>query len=277
MTNIILKIYYGMLAVVIARFGWGFTNNNLSDPNFISFSYWMNFLEINYHFLYLSMFLLTFFLSLVGVIVKTNPLVRTLISFFVLVTVSMNYSFGSISHPNHMWMWSSIIVIFVKGDKSLEKNEMPFNFLFATIFSSYFISGLWKLKVIAQYSEGISSYFSFAGKMGLEAISYSKGEGNGANDWLMSLVSEHLYVIYFGFLGLILFQLSAFLPIIYSKLKGYYVIGGISFHIVAGVTTGNWYSQNVTVLIFLLLYLELMKYEKSILISQREIVTAKIS
>ena len=91
--------------------------------------------------------LLALFFCLFCVLIPHKYL-KILCSVFVLLFISIEYSYGKVSHSRHVWMLSSVLMCFLSSDQTLKSksNYLTLRLMQALILSHYFMSGLWKMR-----------------------------------------------------------------------------------------------------------------------------------
>ena len=182
-------------------------------------------------------------------------------SVFVLFLFSITFSYGKIHHSSHIWMISSILMVFFFLDKPLKSkiNYFMLRLMQALLLSHYFISGLWKIRSL------LSSKFAFSFKeIVSEYIAYDLAEsGIEANMFLKILLYQYPELLSFGFLCVLLFQLTSIIPVFLDKFFILYGVLAILFHLSTGIVLGVYFTPTVlAVLFFLIISEEMIKNER---------------
>ena len=260
MKNIFLQIYYCLLLYVLITQCHFFFNNPPSElPEYVMFAYPLKFLNlpIGIHFIFFC-FALFFCLSC---IFYPSKYLKITTSILFLIVFSIKFSYGKINHHFHSWMLSSILMCFLSCDKKLtsQTNLLVLRLTQSILLSHYFISGLWKLRSL------VSTKFQFSFKEILsEHIIYGiTQQGGEISEPLNFLLFQYPELLSAGFLCVLLFQISALVPVFFNQLFLFYGILAILFHISTGIALGFCYTPTVlAILLFLVIAEIIIKDEK---------------
>lgn len=257
MSRIFLQTYYGLLFYIVFKCTQDFLHgSSLQTLNYVSFTYPLIFLNLPVwtH----SLFLLCCLGSCVLCILIPNRYLKIITSVLVLLIFSLRYSYGKIDHENHIWMISSVLMCFVSSEKSLNSKENLFTLRLtqALLLSHYFISGLWKLRYLFEYS---------IQDMTLEVIAYTLIRyANEPNIFLKALLYQYPIVLYFGFFCILIFQLSSLAPVFLNRFFVLYGILTALFHISTGITISVYFLSTVPAVLFFLIIAEVMREKEEI-------------
>lgn len=201
----------------------------------------------------LSIYLLGLSLTLL-LTLNANILLRAFQIFLMLLFYSILYSNGKIPHSAHLWILSTLLMLFIQKRQSLLHNTNLFiiRLIQSIALSHYFISGSWKLKNIGNLFS-----FSFSEHTILEHIYYAIAEGNGP----AAIIQNFLFIIDPIYLGLgfylvIIFQLSCIIPIIKQRYFKYWGYCAILFHVSTGIFMGIWFQGTIAALVFFFIFTE---------------------
>ena len=255
--NNVLRIYYSLLFYLLFSRAEVFINNiPWSSLKNIPTNYINIFLKIDPPIWILSLlFLSSLFFCFLAIF---HPLkyLRIITSVLVCAVFLILYSYRYTGHHNHIWMISSILMCFFSTDQDLKPKTNCFiiRLIQALILSHYFISGLWKLRTL------FSVKFTIPIKdMLLEAMAYAQTiRGLEFHAFVKILLYQYPELLSVGFFCVLLFQLTALLPLVFSNLIILYGVLAILFHFLVGITTGIYFSHTVLAILFFFVIVETM-------------------
>lgn len=192
---------------------------------------------------------------------NSNRWVRILSSVLFITMLSFLFSFGKIPHSKHAWIFSSIFMCFIDVKLSLNSsfNKLIIRLMQTTLLTHYLSSGIWKLRKLEHLN------FDYLQIAALDNISYGIAEGNSVPLVVIDIMTKAPYLITIGFICVLLFQLSCFLPIILRKYYAVYGVFAICFHFTTGLSLGIYFSFTVLSCLFLLVFTEfLLQSEKDL-------------
>ena len=248
MSKILLQIYYSLLFCIVFRYNHYFLYEVPSQvPNYNLFAYPLNFLNLPIwtHSLF---FLCCLFFCLLCVVIS-HKYMKLITSILVLLIFSIKYSYGEVDHENHIWMISSVLMCFFSVDKTLNSktNLFTLRLVQSVLLSHYFISGLWKIRHLSEYSlKGMileMSAWAFT--------AYAKEP----NIFSKILFYQYPEILYLGFLCTLIFQLFSWIPVFLNKFFVLYGILAILFHISTSVVIGVSFRSTVFAVLFFFDYL----------------------
>ena len=185
--------------------------------------------------------------------------------------VFFNFSvLGKTYHSVHILMWASILLIFFESNSKLssKNNFLMIRLVQTYILSTYFCSGLWKFRNLFQ----IENWQKFI-RLPTEHFANSVATGSEPNFIIMQFVHESYFstFLFLGFLFVLVFQISCFLPVLYSKFFYIYGFLALFFHLTAGFIFGHWFIEAILGnLIFMILAEKIFKIETNGKISQEK-------
>jgi len=247
MNRLLGALYLGLGFVILSHLSF-FLNKNPAQAEFIMFatpfSEWLRMKAV-----FIGVYLLTLASTLVCSWRPSLGL-RIFVCLLFLLLSSMKFSFGKVNHSEHIWMMSLLFACVFSEKKSLasRRNQTTLRLMQTALLSIYFISGLWKLRDLG---------FSGWGRVAKENMAYAIAEGSGPPEFLQSLLLiEFPWVTTVGFAFVILFQMSAIIPVV--TLKGWEVWGlfAVLFHFTTGVVMGIWFKPTILAAILLLIYFQ---------------------
>jgi hypothetical protein len=149
------------------------------------------------------------------------------------------YSFGSIYHSNHSWLFATLIFLFINTKASLKdrRNIVLIRIAQAACLTPYITSGLWKV---------------------INHIAYAVAEGNGPSHIMLEFISNNQNLIAVGYVVLTIFQITCILPIIINRLHLLYGFMGIAFHISTMLFMGIHFNMQIFALVFFLIFTEIL-------------------
>ena len=253
--KLFLQIYYSLLFFILYRLAIQFINFVPAlEPEYLFFAKPLEFfkpaIEIEP-----IIFLLSVFFCLFSVF-KPYRVLRIITSFFVLVIFSILFSYENIHRNWHSWILSSILVCFFNEKQSLNSSTNFFilRFIQGMLLSHYFISGLWKLRLM------LSSRFQFS----LQEIAIDNVLQSLFEDIypLLEILIRHSWLLGFGYFCVLIFQLTALLPVFLNKFFKLWGVLAILFHTSTGVSMSIYFPQTVlSILLFLIIAENMREYE----------------
>lgn len=248
-----IPIFYLVLFYITLKTKNIFFDSNIKENGLIWTAKLFPFILKNdsYRFLFFTLTLT----SLIVNVFFSRKVFRFLSAFLVITYFSFCFSIGKISHSYHPWLFSVIILIFYNSKLPLEdiKNNFIIKLTQAICLLSYFNSGVWKLRNLAQSKDSITD-------TALRPIGFAVGEGQPLN-FVMEKIVQYPTLIAIGFISILLFQLSTIIPIIFNKYKIPYGIMIIIFHLTTGFSLGiSFKSTSYCIFIFFIIA-ELMRTE----------------
>ena len=252
MSKIFLQIYYCLLFCILFRYSYYFLYEiPPQTPNYALFAYPLNFLGLPVwtH----SLFFLCSLFSCLSCILIPNKSLKIITSILVLLIFSIKYSYGKIGHENHIWMISSVLMCVFSLDKSLnfKTNLFTLRLIQALLLSHYFISGLWKFRYLLEYP---------LKDIALEAIAWTLTiYADEPNIFLKVLLYQYPTALCFGFLCILIFQLSALIPVFLNRFFVLYGVLTILFHISTSIAIGVSFRSTVPAVLFFLIISETMR------------------
>lgn len=248
-TSTLSKIHYIMLSFVVLMLGSFFSKGPAITPIYIWHVSFLNNLDLNPNILYPLIFSITYISIILNILYEKKAL-KIFTFIFMITLFSLRYSFGHISHPNHIWIWSSLFFIFIDPKKEItsRSNIKTFQFLIATHFLIYFNAGIWKLRSLIRNND-----FSLVSikDSSLESIGVSLAHGLKINPAILDFFINYQDIAGIGFFFIIAFQLSTILPLIKYELAPKFFILSIFFHLITGIFTGHWYMQTAFMCFYL--------------------------
>ena len=264
MTHLFLKTYYILLFFVLYQKNPVLINKTFTSSqeylmfaqplNWFSFDSWLP--PTIYLFCLLFVFICIF---------KQNKYVQIITSLLALITFSLIFSYHQkISHNFHVWMISSVLVCFFSANQIFKSkaNYFLLRLIQAILLSHYFMAGLWKFRAL------LSSKFHFSfQEIVSEYIAYGIAEGSLViHPLLQILLYQYPKLLSFGFICVLIFQISSLLPVFFNKFFIFYGILACLFHLSSGFTLGVYFSYTMLAsLFFLILSESMMKKEEEFL------------
>lgn len=255
MNHLFIKTYYSLLLFIVFKTVSSIFNKThgleteyvmLARPlNLFDTSLWVHYM----------VFFLTFFFCLICIF-KPHRYLRVCTSILVLMLFSIIYSYGKIGHSYHIWMISSILMCSLYSDRPLLSrfNCFVIRLNQTVLLSHYFISGLWKIRLL------ISTKFEFSLKdIILEYIAYGFAESEEPHNLLLkSLVHQYPWILALGFAGVIVFQITSVLPVFLNRFFTFYGILALLFHLSTGIMLSIYFHPTVLGILFFLFFTEMM-------------------
>ena len=264
MTKIFLKTYYCLLFFILFKKASEVINEDFSllkeylmfarPLNWFSFDSWLP--PMIYLFGLLFMFICIF---------KQNKYLQIITSLLFLMAVSFIYSqFGWLAHSLQFWLISSVLICFFSANQTFKSkaNYFILRLIQAILLSHYFMAGLWKLRVL------FSSKFHFSFQEIIsEYIAYTIAEGSLIiHPLLQILLYQYPKLLSFGFICVLIFQISSLLPVFFNKFFIFYGILTCFFHLSTSLCLGLPFSYTMlAALFFLVLSESMMKKEEELL------------
>jgi len=180
--------------------------------------------------------------------------------FSFLMVFSMIYSYGKISHDNHVWLISAFLMLFFSSQSLLNSKSNLFliRLIQSLILSHYFISGVWKLKKIFPLEYSLES-------IALESFAYALAEKGLDDHFLIEFFGLYWAskILGWGLFFVISFQLSCLIPILCHRYFMIYGFFAVLFHASTGVALLISFKPTVLAVLFFLILTEMMiKQEK---------------
>lgn len=258
MTKRILQIFY-LLTIVILFFRIpGIILTNYNKAQFVSFSYFLNFVTRPDYFI----FILSLCLLLLSVwcLFTLNQMCRAAMAVLLSILLSVGFAFGKINHSQHVWMLSAYILIFFDPKKTMSDrpNRQLLDLVQVLLLSTYFISGLWKLR--AFFSSISLANFEFTV---LDYMAYGVLEGNKILFIVSDLLKTHTWVFSYGFILILVFQLGSVVPIFFRHYRTVWGFAACAFHFITGCALGIWFVEQSMAALFFLIFVPLLLKEES--------------
>lgn len=173
-----------------------------------------------------------------------------------LYTTIPHIAFGKINHTMHAFIYGSICLLFLNAKKPLNEksNKTVLRVAQALILSTYFSAGLAKAFAFAQAQNPWRELIGAP----TEHLAYAIGEGNGPHFLLYELIQNPLAPLFlaFGFFLIILFELSAIVPIFKTSLMKHYGLAVITFHVLCSIALGIWFIEAILASAFFFIFTE---------------------
>lgn len=244
-----LSTYYALLAYVVYSQFWSVLDFKGVSPKAVWFGHFFSnllgnvWISISIGLLCLVLFAICIFRHHV-ILGYTAAL--SLIFFF-----SIKFSFGKVNHNNHIWILSAFLIPLIRAEKpfSERRNDLIVGLCQMLLLAHYFSSGLWKLR-------GLSHPLNFTSinQMALNHIAYAVAEGQGPPSVVLEFLQSSPNMPGLGYLLVLLFQLSAVIPIIKKKWLSFWGLAAVGFHCTTGIVLGIWFMETVlAVFLFLIL------------------------
>lgn len=210
--------------------------------------------------LLLILILITFALTLMAS-VYPKTIIRFAVAVFMSFLLLVYYWGAHMSHTYHAWVICLYVMCFLNADQELDKgnNLSIIRLAQSLLLSHYFIAGLWKVRTMFAF-DNLTVFLNYP----LDLVASSLAEGQWINYGIIVMIKEWPGVIVFGWMSVVVFQLSTIVPII--KGRGYMVWGllALGFHFIGGLFLGVWFAQTVLTLLFFLVITEgLLVYMKT--------------
>ena len=262
MNHIFFKIYYTLFLYILFGHSYDFFNTYPSRiPAYVMFASPLNFFDFPiwiHSIIFLSSLLLCFLC-----ILSPSKYLRILTSVFILLFFSIKYSYGKIDHSYHIWMISSVLMCFVFPSQPITSkiNQFFIRLTQSLLLSHYFISGLWKLRSIIA-----SDFQTSFSEMTKEYIAYGLAEsGIEVNMFLGIILYKFPWLLSFGYLFVLGFQLSSLVPVFFNRLFVFYGFLAVLFHFLTGFTLNIYFTPTVLAVLFFLIITEfLIEKEKGL-------------
>ena len=167
---------------------------------------------------------------------------------------------GSIFHSQHVWLVTSLIMIFIEPNNKLsQKTNLKWLRVAQVLcLSHYFISGCWKLisllrnPSVEYFRKGVLEHFAFA---------IAEGQAQGMQV-ILSLINGAGPLVSLGMLAVLIFQISTIYPILTFKHMKTYGLLAIVFHIVVLISLGIFFGATAAgVALFLIVAESLRELE----------------
>lgn len=255
LSRLILPIYYGCMAYIL----WGYRHytyaKNYNPQNSVTF---LKILKDGITFspsITLSLFYLLIALCLVSLFYKSKTL-RFVIFILNYVVLSYIYSDGKIHHSYHVWLISSLVIIFYNDKEVIthKKNIKIIRLIQTVALSHYIFSGLWKIR-----SLGNIFNIEYSSKILLDHIAFTIAEGTFPNKvYVNNLINHYPAAIGVLFISAVIIQLLCAVPIFFNK---YFMLFGslmIIFHLLAKISLGIGFQNTIYFLIYFFIIIELV-------------------
>lgn len=189
-------------------------------------------------------------------LVRPATVARIAAAFLFAVVCYAPFSFGKMAHSSHMWMIAAFAMVFFKSEKSYAGfNSRIVELIQVIILASYLTAALWKVR-----SWMAADAFS-AQDIILHNVAYAIAQGNGPAAPVLDILESHGWLLTAGFAMTVLFQISAFIPILIHRYREYWGWMAFSFHLMTGLFMGIWFNEHsVAALYFLAVVPKLDNY-----------------
>lgn len=214
------------------------------EPEFVSFARIFDWLPFSQNLI--SMLSIAFSLSLIVFLIKPSRTASLAIAALFLPLIFVKYSYGKISHSSHIFLVCTCLLPFFDYKKPgfTQVDQLVLKACQALILAAYFSAGLWKVRSL--WGENIMAAVN-------DHIAYAIAEGGGPpaffSNYSLLLAPEFVTL---GFALALLFQLSAFTPLVLPRLAPAWGIMAAAFHMSTGVYLDIYFWQmGVTAVLFL--------------------------
>ena len=248
--RLFLQTYYVLLFYILYRQAYQFINFIPSlEPEYVFFAKLLSFFNLPVE-IHSVIFLLTLFFCLLCIIKPWRSL-RVFTSLFVLILVSIVDSYGKIMWDYHTLVLSSVISCFFNENKDLnsKQNFFVLRLIQGMLLSHYFMSGLWKLRKMADVSFEFSLY-----EISGTYLAYTLTP-EGMNFIVKSLVYNPWFLS-FSYFCVLLFQLSALTPVFLNRYFKLYGALALLFHLSTGISMEIYFFRMVVFVLFFLIIAE---------------------
>ena len=252
--KLFLQIYYALLFFILYRYCYNSINFLPTlEPEYIFFAKPLSFLALPVEVNTVVFLLLALFFCLFSVF-KPWRLLRVLSSVCVLVFFSIIYSYGKIDHWNHVAILSSVLVCFFNENKGLncQNNFFILRLIQGIILSHYFSSGLWKLRNM------FSARFEFSLQEIAENYVAYMLSSQDIHPILKFFLDEP-YLLGFGYFFVLVFQLTALVPVFFNRFFKFYGTLAILFHLSTGIFLLPYFSNTVLLVLFFFIIAETIR------------------
>ena len=258
--NNILRIYYSLLFFLLIDYAGFFINytpwSSVKQLPYSEVSYLLKLLNPHPPIWILTLLFLPGLVFSFLCIFNPKKYLKIITSVFICITFRILYSYGYVGHHNHIWMLSSVLMVFFSSDQSLKSKNNLFiiRLTQAMLLCHYFISGLWKIRTL------ISENFSLSFKeLLLEIVAYANtARAFEFHPFVKILLYKHPELLSFGYFFAVLFQITALLPVFFPRFIIPYGVLAILFHFSVGLTAGIYFSHTVLAILFFLIIVEPM-------------------
>jgi hypothetical protein len=158
---------------------------------------------------------------------------------------------GSTWNTYHGFVTTALILCFLNGKANWD--FQVFRFAQAAVLTHYALSGWWK---VSSYFSADSITFSGFFMAPFNALAAAVGEGFGPNKAVLNLTIEYPWLVSLGWLGVLVFQCGAFLPLLRPQLLRVWGIGAILFHLGTGFFLDIWFPESIALDLFLFVLYE---------------------
>lgn len=165
---------------------------------------------------------------------KNNLTLRILHFVSLFLSFSILYSFGKIAHNMHGFIYILFFFIFVGHSEPI--NKLAYRFGLSAFFMTYGLSGLWKLRALieALHTNSIESIEPLL-KWHIASAQIHGNKVTVLSQIFLEWPDSFAFCLW---IGIVLFELLAFLPIITGRHQKKYVLGILFFHIAAYFVAG---------------------------------------
>ena len=264
MNLIFEKTFYSLLFFTLFKQIEAFLVYPSNPPDYVMFAYPLNFLISQNSLSFLNLFHIIFYLLslslLLSAIASNKKILKCFAVFCFLITFSIHYSYGKISHSHHVWLISSFLMLFFSSKSLLNSKQNIFliRLIQSLTLSHYFISGVWKLKSIFNSKYSLES-------LALEQVAYGLLEKGLNNHFLLDFFGLYYgsKILGYGFFLIVVFQFSCIIPILLNRYFLLYGFLSILFHTSTAIVLFIKFKSTVLACLFFLILTELMlKYEE---------------
>lgn len=174
---------------------------------------------------------------------------------FTLTQFVLFAALGKIHHSVHVWMFASLFLCLIKPAAPLtdRMNLGCLRLIQTTLLAHYFIAGVWKVRSLMN-SPSADAFIHQV----WDHFAYAIAEGNGPGPLILGLLTHPIGkpIIEYGFLSVIVFQLSAVIPIALNRHWKLWGILSLTFHIFTGFFLGIWFQNTLLASLFFLIFVE---------------------
>jgi hypothetical protein len=161
------------------------------------------------------------------------------------------YAFGKIDSTYSIWISASFaFLLYTEKLPFYEKrNALIIDLLQAMILTEYFIAGLWKTRAIVSMPPGWDLHQAQA-----QNVAIAIAEGSKLNDIFMKIFLGQPAILTLGFFAVLLFQLTALVPVFLRQFRPHWGWMALTFHFGAGLTLGTWFSGRSFAVAFFIIF-----------------------
>jgi hypothetical protein len=254
LSRLILHLFYFfLLAIVVLRVPT-IVSKDYSLAEFVGFATPLEYF-VRKEVAVLILAALTF--TIIGMSFKTLHLgFRIPAAFLFSAFIYCPYAFGKIDSNYSVWISASFALLFYseKIPLSEKRNALTIDIIQAMILTEYFIAGLWKTRAI------ISMLPSWdLRNVQAQNVAIAIAEGSKLNDTFMEIFLAEPAILELGFFSVLLFQLTALVPVFFRHFRPHWGWMALTFHFSAGLTLGTWFSGRSFAVAFFLILLPQLK------------------